>query len=353
MSSYQIGQLLAVRWEEARWGGALERLLKRYQPAGVLVPFRRPESPGSTAETLGRITGALSVPPFLWADDERTIDRLSGLLPSPRDTVEAGPSAVERLADLMGRGMQLLGFNSYGGPTLDLVAPGTEGPFTHRAFSGSPETTAQCAVAFLQQLDRHRILACPGSFPGMADAAGARPDHLIVIDKPMAMLWREDLIPYRETLSRLRLIRISPAAYKAFDYEPPKPATLSERILEGLLRVRLGYRGAALAVLYTSGVGGQRLTPGQAAVRSINSGCDLLVVNGDTELFQVFAALEEAVDSGALPDDRLEEALSRVRRAKENLALPSGKLSPTEWDPFVGACEEFSKQLRGQAEEEG
>jgi beta-N-acetylhexosaminidase len=344
----QIGQLLAVRWEEARWGAALERLLKRYQPAGVLLPFRRPESPTSIAETLGRIAGVLSVPPFLWADDERNIDRFSGLLPSPRAAAEAGSSAVERLADLMGQGLQLLGFNSYTGPTLDLVPSGTEGPLTYRAFSGNPESTAQCAAAFLQQLHRHRIVACPGSFPGLADAARARPDHLIVIDKPMAMLWREDLLPYRETLSRLRLIRISAAAYKAFDYEPPRPATLSERVLEGLLRVRLGYRGVAVAALYTSGVGGQRLTPGQAAVRSLNCGCDLLVVNGDTELYQAFTALEEALDSGALPDDRVEEALSRIGRAKEDLALPSGKLPPTEWDPFVAACEQFSTELRAQ-----
>jgi len=347
MNSDQIGQLLAVRWDETRWGSALERLLKRYQPAGVLLPLRRPESLESTADTLGRVTGALSVTPFLWPDDERTIDRLSGALPSPRAAAEAGPSAVERLADLMGQGLQLLGFNCYGGPTLDLVAPGIEGPYTNRSFSGTPETMAQCAVAFLQRLHHHRIVACPGSFPGLADAAGVWPDHLIVIDKPMATLWREDLIPYRETLPRLNLIRISPAAYKAFDYEPPKPAPFSERVLEGLLRVRLGYQGAAVAVPYTTMSGAQRLNLGQAAVRSLNSGCDLLVVNGDTELFQASAAIEEALDSGALPEDRVEEALSRVRGAKEDLALPTGKLSPTEWGSFAAACEAFSRELRG------
>jgi len=353
MNSDQLGQLLAIRWEEPRWGSALERLLKRYQPAGLLLPLRRSESPESIAEMLQRITGALSIPPFLWPDDERTVDRLSGALPSPRAAAEAGPIAVARLADLMGQGLQLLGFNSYGGPTLDLVSPGAEGPFTNRAFSGSPEATAQCAVAFLQQFHRHRIVACPGSFPGLADAAGTRPDHLIVIDKPMVMLWREDLIPYREMLPRLRLIRISPAAYKAFDYEPPKPATFSERVLEGLLRVRLGYQGAAVAALYTTTSGGQRLTLGQAAVRSINSGCDLLVVNGDTELFQAFAAIEEAVETGALPGERVEEALARVRRAKEGLALPSGNLSPTDWASFVRAGEDFSREMRGEGEEQG
>ena len=349
----QIGQLLALRWEESHWGSPLERLLKRYQPAGVLLPLRRSEPPEPTAVALERISGALSVPPLLWPDDERAVDRLSGVLPSPRSAAEAGPSAVARLADLTGQGLRLLGFNSYAGPTLDLVSLGTEGPFTHRAFSGNPEATAQCAVAFLQQLHRRRIVACPGSFPGMADAAGARPDHLIVIDKPMATLWREDLIPFREVLPRLRLIRISPAAYKAFDYEPPRPAALSQRIMEGLLRVRLGYQGAAVAALDTTISGGQRLTLGQAAIRSINFGCDLLVVNGDNELFQAFAAIEEAVETGALPGERIAEALARVRRAKEDLARPSGKLSPVEWDTFVIACEEFGREMRGEGEEKG
>jgi len=351
MSSDQIGQLVAVRWDEPRWGSALERMLKRHQPAGVLFPARRQESPQSTLEALRHIAETLSVPPFLWPDDERTIDRVSGSLPWPRAAAKAGPSAVERLADLTGQGLRLLGFNSYNGPTLDLVSPGAEGPFTNRAFSGSPDTTTQCATAFLEQLRHHQILACPGSFPGLADSSGTRSDQVIIADKPMAALWREDLMPYRELLSRLAMIRISPAAYKAFDYEPPKPAPFSERVLEGLLRVRMGYRGAAMAALNPVGVGMQRTPLGQAAVRAINSGCDLLVVSGDAELFQVCAALEDGLESETLPRERVEEALSRVERAKQELVLPGGELVSTDWDSYVQACEQFGGELRGEGEE--
>jgi len=346
MSSDDIGQLLVVRWPEPRWGAALERTLKRYEPAGVMLPLQRPESPESTAETLGRIKDAVSVPPLLWPDDIRIADRLTGMLPSPRAAAEAGPVVVEKLADLKGQGLRLLGFNSYVGPNLDLVPPNAGGIFTDRAFSSSAQTTTQYGTIFLQQLRRHGIAPCPGSFPGLGEASGARLDHLIVVQRPMASLWSEDLVPFREVLPRLRLIWISPGAYKAFDYEPLKPAPFSERILEGLLRVRLGYRGAAVAAPFAVGVGVQRLTVGQAAVRAINAGCDLLVANGDIELFQALAAVQEALETGLLSQERVEEALARVRSAKEGLALPSGNLSSTEWESFINGCEQFGGELQ-------
>jgi beta-N-acetylhexosaminidase len=347
-SSDLIGQLLAIRLEVSHWSGSLERFLKRYQPAGILLSMPRWQSPEAAAELSGRLAGALSTPPFLRPGDERTIDRLASPLPSPRAAADAGLSAVERLAGLVGRGFQLLGFNSYGGPTLDLVAPGAGSPFVDRAFSADPQIVARCGDAFIRELEHHRIVACPGSFPGLGNASGSRHDPPLVIDKPMAALWREDLVPYRELLSRMALVRVSPAAYKAFDYDLPKPAPLSERVVEGLLRVRMGYRGAAVADLNAVGVAGQKLSVGQAAVRAVNSGCDLLVVRGEGELAEAFAALQEGVQSGALPPERLEGAVSRTRGAKKGLALPSGTISVPDWDQLLHECKQFGEELRTQ-----
>jgi beta-N-acetylhexosaminidase len=118
--------------------------------------------------------------------------------------------------------------------------------------------------------------------------------------------------------------------------------------VEGLLRVRLGYHGVASADLYAAGVAGQKLSAGQAAVRAVNSGCDLVVVNGEGELGEAFMALEAAIDSGTLPPERLEEALSRTRRVQESLALPTGTFSQPDWDQLLHEGQQFSEELRPQ-----
>jgi beta-glucosidase-like glycosyl hydrolase len=194
----QIGQLLAIRLQESQWSGPLERLLKRYQPAGVAPPVPGLGSPRATADLLAHIASALPTPPLLWPDGWRAIYRLTSLLPEPRVAAEAGSKAVERLASFVGRGLELLGFNSYGGPTLDLVTSGVEGRFVDWAFSSDPQMVARCGDVFIRELEHHRIVAFPGSFPGLGDTSGSRPDPLLVIEKPMATLWREDLVPYRE-----------------------------------------------------------------------------------------------------------------------------------------------------------
>lgn len=146
----------------------------------------------------------------------------------------------------------------------------------------------------------------------------------------MAALWREDLVPYRTLRDEVPLIQVSHAAYKAYDYEFPRPASLSPGVVESLLRVKLGYRGVALSDI-SAACQAARIEAGEALVQSLAAGCDLILANSEEPALEGMKnSLARALESGRLRPERVEQALGRIKNAKQGL-LPARK-QPSERD---------------------
>jgi beta-N-acetylhexosaminidase len=161
----------------------------------------------------------------------------------------------------------------------------------------------------------------------------------------MAELWREDLVPFRALLLRLPLVLLSTVAYKAFDFDLLQSAGLSPRVVEGLLRVKLGYNGVAIACGLESEAVRGTLQLGEAAVHALRAGCDALLLEKAEAADVVREALREACESGKLPGPRVEQALKRIQLAKKGLKSPSGRLSRGSLDRVVREFTDFSSQF--------
>lgn len=331
----QLGQLLLIDVRRAVWRPSLERMLQGLEPAGLV--FREIATAGALAEVIQRTTQALGPTPFLCVEDEGGGPLSNLFIPF----VRADPPRLdaERAGDLIGRAMAILGLNLNLGPTVDLPEASEHGDKS-KTGSGktadssrldlSPLETARCGEAFLRGLARHRILACARHFPGLPSSFQWSRSELPVVTKSMAALWREDLVPYRTLRDEVPLIQVSHAAYKAYDYEFLRSAPLSPGVVEGLLRVKVGYRGVALAdVSAVSRVSG--IEAGEASVQSLAAGCDLVLVSDEERtLEEVKDSLASALESGRLSPERVEQALARVRNAKKGLS-PLRK-QPTDRD---------------------
>jgi len=230
-------------------------------------------------------------------------------------------------------------------PALDL--PGKL-PASTDATVGAPYVAVtRRAEAFVRGLSRHGVLPCAGHFPGLRIGAGERLQASPVVARSMATLWREDLFPYRTLGSRPPMIQVSHAAYKAYDYEFPRPASFSARVVEGLLRLKLGYRGVGLADV-SAAARSASVALSEAALRALDAGCDLLLVPAaERPLEAVLAALERASEFGTLPRERLEQALSRVENARQGLAPSLKEPSVRDVSRLAQDFERFGKQHYG------
>jgi beta-N-acetylhexosaminidase len=340
-----------LKVNERRWSSSLEHSLRRLLPGGILLGAPFTHRAESTREFLIKLARAAPAVPFLAVEEEGgTMDPLRAFLPplpAPRTAAEKGPAAVSRLGELVSAALHLLGFNTDLAPVLDLASPAAGSISETRAFSSNPQQVARCGAAFLDGLKRHNLRACGRHFPGLGTALYSGAPEPPVVSKSMAQLWREDLVPYRALLPRLPLILVSTAAYKAYDFDLLQSAGLSAKVVEGLLRAKLGYNGVAIACgLETEAVRGT-LDLGEAAVQALGAGCDMVLLEKAEAAERVQTALSAAQESGKLPRPRIEQALKRIRLAKKGLKPPRGRLSKRSLARLVREIIEFSSDFTG------
>jgi beta-N-acetylhexosaminidase len=344
-----LGQLLILKVNELRWDSSLERFLHRVLPGGVVIDAPLTGGAKTVSEFLFKVAQALPAVPFLALREEGgAMDPLRGFLPplpSPRAVAGKGLAAVTRLGDLVGIAFQLLGFNTDLAPLLDLGTPGAEGIAAARAFSPDPQQVAKCGGAFLLGLERHNILACGKHFPGLGSVLYSSLPERSLVAKSMLELWHEDLVPYRALLPRLPLVLMSTAAYKAYDFDLPQSAGLSPRIVEGLLRAKLGYNGVAITYgLEMEAVRGT-LDLGEAAVQALRAGCDALLLEKAGAVEVARQALSAARESGKLLRPRIEQALERIEFAKKTLKPPRRMLPRRSLDRLAREFKDFSSDF--------
>jgi beta-N-acetylhexosaminidase len=126
-------------------------------------------------------------------------------------------------------------------------------------------------------------------------------------------------------------------AYPALDPDPGMPATLSKPILTTLLRTELGFNGAVVTDCMNMQAVTRPFDRREAAVRSVEAGCDLILTDDWTGAFE---AIRRAVRAGHIFERRLIEATDRVRRVKQDVFGPDlthpQALSPEHAQVSVG-----------------
>jgi beta-N-acetylhexosaminidase len=166
-------------------------------------------------------------------------------------------------------------------------------------------------VAGLQEAG---IAAAAKHFPGHGATHQDSHTELPVVDADRDLLHRRELAPFRAAIGAgVRAVLTAHIRLPA--YGMTGPATLTPRILTGLLREEMGFGGVVISdALDMQGVSGDIGIP-EASVRALIAGCDLLCLGRFAyadEVAAVRAAVVAAVRDGRLSGERLEEAAART-----------------------------------------
>ncbi|WP_199513598.1 glycoside hydrolase family 3 protein [Nucisporomicrobium flavum] len=186
-----------------------------------------------------------------------------------------------------------------------------------RAFGAEADLVARHGAAWIRGLQEAGVAACAKHFPGHGDTAVDSHHDVPVIDHDLTRLAECELVPFRAAIAAgVQSIMTGHLLVPAYD--PELPATLSRRILTGLLREELGFDG----LIVTDGIEmqGVRRKYGLegATVRALAAGADAICVGGDhadeRTALRLRAAIVAAVRNGELSEERLRDAAARVRR---------------------------------------
>jgi beta-N-acetylhexosaminidase len=189
-----------------------------------------------------------------------------------------------------------------------------------RSFGEDPASVAQYVTEFVRGVQDNGALATAKHFPGHGNVSVDSHISLPTIPGTPADLEKTELLPFRAAIAAgVGSIMPGHLAVPALEPDPEVPATLSRNILTGLLREDMKFRGLVISDALDMGGVTQNYSPGEAAVRSVLAGTDVLLMSPSPDA--AIAGLEEAVKSGRIPEKRIDASVRRILAAKARLGL--------------------------------
>jgi beta-N-acetylhexosaminidase len=220
---------------------------------------------------------------------------------------------AEALGRRMATELSSWGFDIDFAPVLDVHTNPANPIIGDRAFASEPEAAALRALAFARGLQAGGILSCGKHFPGHGDTATDSHLSLPRLDHSLSRLRAVELLPFvRAIEAGLPMIMTAHVVFAALD--DTVPATLSHRVITGLLRDELGYRGVVVSDDLDMKAIADHFGVGDAAVAAIEAGCDVLLLCRDREhQEEARVALHRAASARPAFRKRVAESAARVR----------------------------------------
>ena len=145
-----------------------------------------------------------------------------------------------------------------------------------RSFSSDPTLVGELGAVWIQAMQVESVAACAKHFPGHGDTIEDSHHSLPRLPHSMQRLREVELPPFRAAIEAgVAAVMSAHVVFEAVD--STVPATLSEVVLEGILRKELGFEGVIVSDdLEMDAIAGE-MEIGQAAVRAIHAGVDLVL----------------------------------------------------------------------------
>ncbi|MGH3399256.1 MAG: glycoside hydrolase family 3 protein, partial [Streptosporangiaceae bacterium] len=276
-----------------------------------------------SAGQLARLTAALRAadPDAVIAIDEEggDVTRIAHQQGSPYPG-NAALGAVDDVAlteavyAALGADLAALGVSVNLAPAVDVNTAADNPVIGTRAFGSDTALVARHAAAAVTGLQSAGIAACAKHFPGHGSTRLDSHHVIATVDASMELLARRDLPPFAAAITA-GVRAVMPSHLRVPELTGDLPASLSPAALTGLLRGELGFTG----VIVSDGLEMRAVSEvygiPETAVLAVLAGTDLLCLGRDQDqrmYLDVRDALVEAVRSGRMPGDRLEDAAARV-----------------------------------------
>jgi len=257
------------------------------------------------------------------------------------------PSLAEREGRAVAIEARTIGVNHILAPVADVNVDPDNPVINARSYGEDPATVGRFVAAFIRGVESERVLATVKHFPGHGDTHVDSHRSLPVLNVSRERLDRVELVPFRAAIDAgVGSVMIGHLAVPSLDPAPAPPrldghqenpyvqgsveattnatmpATLSQPMIEGLLRHDLGYDGLVVSDAFDMGGVVDHFDAGEAAIRAIEAGEDQVLMSADVD--QAIEAVKRAVASGRLPESRIDASVRRILAAKSRVAMTVG-----------------------------
>ena len=308
-------------------GDATEEKIEEYPVGGIIYFKDNLETPDQTREMLSNTKhfyddhGFLT--PFLVTDEEGgKVARIENNLNfdldnvgSMRDIGDTGDvQAASEVGTTLGSYLYDIGFNMDMAPVADVLTNPKNEVIGNRSFGTDSELVADMAIAEANAMSTEGVVPVYKHFPGHGATTGDSHDGFVSVEKTLEELQEAELIPFQRAIDQdADVIMVGHISVPNITGNN-EPSSLSEYMISDVLRNQMGYDGIVITDAMNMGAIKDNYGSGEMAVKAVHAGVDIILMPAD--FHTAYDAILDAVQSGEISEERIDESLRRILRVK-------------------------------------
>lgn len=277
--------------------------------------------------------------------------RLTGIRDMPRQIMlgaSRDTSLMYRMASAIASQCKRLGVHVNFAPVVDVNNNPSNPVINFRSFGENKQIVAQMAIQYMKGLQDNGVIACAKHFPGHGDTDVDSHYDLPVIKKTEQQLDQLEFYPFKKLIvNGIKSIMIAHLQVPSLEAKNNTPTTLSYSTVTGLLKEKFAYNG----LLFTDALNMKGVTKyyqsGEVDLLAFLAGNDILLFSENVAIAK--EKIKQAIQNGTLTDERLEESVKKILRAKYEVGLYSVKTIDTQ--NIDADINEFTSTIRMQSAE--
>ncbi|MCH3972733.1 MAG: beta-N-acetylhexosaminidase [Oscillospiraceae bacterium] len=310
------------------YNNVTRKTIKNIQPGGVVLFQENVHTTAQLRRLIQNIQADCTTAPFIGVDQEGgKVQRVSAngsihatAVPTMWKVGQTGSTSLaQQVGAVLGSELTVFGFNLDFAPDCDVFSNPQNKVIGTRAFSSDPQKVAAFSTAVSAGIRSQGVIPVCKHFPGHGDTSADTHAGYAAVNKTLAQLRQTELVPFKaQAAAGAEMIMVAHISLPKINGDST-PATMSSKVVQGLLRGELGYSGVVITDAMDMGAVAQHYSSGEAAVRAIHAGVDMILMPEDPQA--AYTAVLKAVKSGSISQERLNQSVERILALKKKYNL--------------------------------
>lgn len=321
----KIGQLIIVGKEGLEINEDDIHLIESNEVGGFIFFSRNVDNEKQVLNLLNDLKGSNSsnkVPLFLAIDEEGgVVSRLSqiyGKLPTAKKLGEKNDQELSlEYGKILGLSLKKLGFNLDFAPVLDINSNPKNPVIGDRSFGNTSSKVIDNGLSVMEGIHSQGIISSVKHFPGHGDTSVDSHLDLPKIDKSLDELENLELVPFKEAINKdADMIMVAHILFPQLDDK--YPASMSDEIINKLLREKLNFNGVIVSDDITMGAITENYSIGKGSIEFLKSGGDIILVcHGNDNPSIVLDSIKMGIEENDISMDDIDKKVYRILSLKD------------------------------------
>lgn len=351
----KIGQMFMIGMPGTEIDDITRELITKYKVGGVILYKRNILSLEhfiSLLNSLRELNKDNKVPLIIGIDQEggrvnRMPSKIKNLVNAKQISSVGGPDLCYKSGKVIGEMLKDFNINMDFAPVLDIGGFRDSHPLGNRCLGEKPEIVAKNGIALMNGIKYSNVIPTIKHFPG--HGASRIDSHVFMptVYKSVKRLMKEDILPFTEAI-KSGADSIMIGHLLVADINSIYPASLSDRVINGLLRKELGYNGLIItddlsmrAITFMFGIS-------HAAIKAISSGADMVMINKEhKKKAHIISNLNKIAKKNKNALRRIDESVQRILDIKEKYRIKDTLIETYDVEKINEKIDEINNIAKG------